>query len=178
MTNQIHPTKRASATSLLAALAVAPFLFSSCGGLSKSDREMIDIPVGVRANPAVGDASTTANPEAEPTPGAPTVNPTPAAPPYSLADAIKYVVEPGDSLSAIATKYGASIGDVMTANKITNANKITIGQTLLLPAKETETETATETTSPVPSLAPAIPVEASDGIAPSGLTPPSVSGAE
>ena len=106
-------------------MALAPFLFCSCGGLSKSDRETVEIlPVGRRPGEVpVGGVA--------PIPDAAPVEP--AEPPYSLENAQEYVIQSGDSLSAISDKFGVSVRDIKAANKIADANKIRAGQTLLLP---------------------------------------------
>lgn len=46
---------------------------------------------------------------------------------------IKYVVEPGDTLWRIATRYGASVAAIMEINNITDANAIWVGQVLNIP---------------------------------------------
>ncbi|MEI6219046.1 MAG: LysM peptidoglycan-binding domain-containing protein [bacterium] len=46
----------------------------------------------------------------------------------------KYTVKNGDMLSSIAQKHGVSLKDVMKLNKLTNPNKIKVGQELELPA--------------------------------------------
>ena len=151
MTNYQEDTRRASAPALLAAFAIAPIMLSSC--LSKSDRETIDVPVPV-GDPA-GPAETATSTPAEAKPA----EEKPKPPPYSLLTAEHYVVQPGDTLSGIATEYGVSTNDIRVANKIENVNKIRTGQTLLVPPKskpadegaptepetpEGETETETE----------------------------------
>jgi LysM repeat protein len=61
----------------------------------------------------------------------------PAAPPTFSDDfpkeGVPHVVQPGDSLSSIARKYGAKSQDIINANKITDASKIQVGQTLFIP---------------------------------------------
>ncbi len=176
MTNIPSNNRGATAPGLLVAVAIAPFLLSSC--LNRSDRETIEMP------PApVGDAAETLTPTpAETAAGTgattdPAATATPAAPPYSLDDAVKYLVEPGDSLSAISAKHGVSISDVMTANKIKDANKIRSGQILLLPAKQEaagSTTPAEETTTPDPTTpAPETETETETEAEPAGgtLTP-------
>jgi LysM repeat protein len=44
-----------------------------------------------------------------------------------------HIVEPGDTLWAIATRYGVSLQALMNANGITNANVIWAGQKLVIP---------------------------------------------
>lgn len=45
----------------------------------------------------------------------------------------QYVVKKGDTLYSIARAYGLSVQQLMTANKLTNANVIKIGQVLTIP---------------------------------------------
>ena len=56
-----------------------------------------------------------------------------------------YVVQPGDTLSSIATRYGTTVGALLEANGLTNANFIYVGQRLILPGTPQV---------PVPQLAP------------------------
>jgi hypothetical protein len=66
----------------------------------------------------------TVGPRRTPTP-LPSVEVTPA--PFS------YTVQPGDHLVNIANLFGVSIQDVMELNDITNPNRISVGQELLIP---------------------------------------------
>jgi len=76
--------------------------------------------------------------EAASTPHVPdAASPTPPA-------SLEYTVRAGDTLGAIAQAYGISIGDLMTANGITDPNVLHIGQTLVIPV----TPTITSTTGP------------------------------
>ena len=128
--NQSNP-RGVTVPQFLVAVAITPFVFSSC--LSRDDRETIEMP------PApVGDAAEMGAPDGaeDATAGDTGSAPAPAAPsepPYSLEDAVKYVVESGDSLSAIADKFDVPMRDIMAANKISNPNKIRAGAVLLLP---------------------------------------------
>lgn len=44
-----------------------------------------------------------------------------------------YTVRPGDTLSAIAYRYGTSVYAIMSANNISHANRILVGQKLFIP---------------------------------------------
>ena len=75
-------------------------------------------------------ASPTPTKSATPTPtksANPTPTPTPSVKPTS------YVVVAGDTLTKIAAKFGITQTALMTANKITNANSIQVGQKLVIP---------------------------------------------
>jgi LysM repeat protein len=67
-----------------------------------------------------------------PTPTAtPTKSPTPT--PTATVKPTSYVVAAGDTLTKIALKFGVTQTALMTANKITNANSIQVGQKLVIP---------------------------------------------
>jgi LysM repeat protein len=51
-----------------------------------------------------------------------------------LTDATKHTVRPGETLGAIARKYGVKQGDIAVANNITDPRKIQPGQELVIPA--------------------------------------------
>ena len=74
-------------------------------------------------------------PVAAPTPSpqlttAPT--PTPLPPPAP----IEYVVQPGDTLTAIAEEFGVTVNALADLNEIENPNAISVGQRLLIPPTE------------------------------------------
>ncbi len=58
-----------------------------------------------------------------------------------LADGVTYTVRAGDTLSAVAARYGVSQAALAQANGITNPNRIYVGQRLVIPG-------ATGTTQP------------------------------
>ena len=45
-----------------------------------------------------------------------------------------YIVQPGDTLSALALDFGTTIEDLMAANGLTDANAIQVGQPLIIPS--------------------------------------------
>jgi LysM repeat protein len=45
-----------------------------------------------------------------------------------------YTIKAGDSLSSIAVKFKTTVAKLMTLNKITNSNLISVGQVLKLPS--------------------------------------------
>jgi LysM repeat protein len=45
------------------------------------------------------------------------------------------VVQKGDTLSSIGRKFGVTADAIAKANKITNPNKITVGEKLIIPPK-------------------------------------------
>lgn len=64
----------------------------------------------------------------DPTPSA-SQTPTPLSGPT-------YIVQSGDNLSLIASRFGVALADLMTANALTDANQIYVGQPLLIPGLE------------------------------------------
>src|SRR5262249_52070506 len=58
----------------------------------------------------------------------PTPAPTPAPPPTTT-----YVVQAGDTLTAIAGRYGVSLGTIATANKFDPASVLLVGRKLTIP---------------------------------------------
>ena len=70
-------------------------------------------------------------PEASPTATAtPTMTPTPTPSPVPVQD---YVVQPGDTLSAIADRFGLTVNELLDANAIEDPNSIQVGAILLIP---------------------------------------------
>jgi murein DD-endopeptidase MepM/ murein hydrolase activator NlpD len=47
-----------------------------------------------------------------------------------------YIVQPGDTLSSIAARFGVSLDDLMTANNISDPNLLSAGQQLIIPGLE------------------------------------------
>jgi LysM repeat protein len=48
-------------------------------------------------------------------------------------DAVKHIVQPGESLGVIARKYQVSTGELAAANSITDPSKVRVGQQLVIP---------------------------------------------
>jgi LysM repeat protein len=82
--------------------------------------------------------SASPSPSSSPKPSAspkPSTSPSPSASP-SASPSVKpktYTVVAGDYLNKIAAKFGVTTTALMTANKITNANSIKVGQVLIIP---------------------------------------------
>jgi LysM repeat protein len=74
-------------------------------------------------------------PSAETDGGMPTVAVTtqPAKPANTSKDSVTHIVKSGETLGAIARKYQVRIGDVATANNISDPAKIRPGQSLVIP---------------------------------------------
>jgi LysM repeat protein len=136
------------------AVTVGPFFLSklptgTVAGTSVSvERFPVEPPI-VLPEPNIAPVptpSTTPKPSASPKPAVspkPIASPKPSASPTSSASpkpsgspTVKpktYTVVSGDYLNKIAAKFGVSASALMTANKITNANSIKIGQVLVIP---------------------------------------------
>lgn len=48
-------------------------------------------------------------------------------------EGVSYTVQPGDTVSKIAQKTGAKVGDIINANKLADPTKIKVGQVLFVP---------------------------------------------
>jgi LysM repeat protein len=79
--------------------------------------------------------------------------PAPAAEaPEAVADApastedTTHVLQPGDNLTRVSARFGVDQATLMAANGITNANRVYVGQTLVIPGSESAPAVA-ETTS-------------------------------
>ena len=72
-------------------------------------------------------------------PSQPIRTPTPDSPhslPTPRQNADNYVVQSGDTLGSIAQSYGVSVQSLMDANSLTDANLISVGQSLHIPVPE------------------------------------------
>lgn len=104
-----------------------------------------------------------------------TATPSPIASPTSEPTPIylRYTVQEGDTLSAIALAYGVSLEEMIAINNLANPNALAIGQTLIIPIEITPTPTpplVAETamaSPPTPTLPPPSPL-------PTPSTPPIV----
>jgi cell wall-associated NlpC family hydrolase len=57
----------------------------------------------------------------------------PASQPVAAAPSLRtYVVEPGDTLKALAERFGVSVATIAAANKLTDPDRIAVGQELLV----------------------------------------------
>ena len=70
-------------------------------------------------------------------PDEPYSTPTPDSarnPPQIRTEAESYVVQPGDSINMIASRFGVGARQIINANNITNPNLLAVGQVLTIPA--------------------------------------------
>jgi LysM repeat protein len=63
----------------------------------------------------------------------PSAEPTPKPSPRPAATFRTYVVKPGDSLSAIAARYGVTVGAIANLNNISDPSRLSVGQVLRIP---------------------------------------------
>ncbi len=98
--------------------------------------------------------------EAAKAPGAvPTDTPKAAEQPTSepTAQTITHVVQSGETLAVIAEKYGISVDTLVTLNNIEDANKISVGQELVVSVPPNWTPPPTSTPQPGPPAATPTP---------------------
>jgi LysM repeat protein len=67
---------------------------------------------------------------------------------------VRYTVQPGDTLSSIATRYNVSVEDIMTANGLSNPNALSVGQELIIPIGGLPSPTPVPPTATVPATPP------------------------
>jgi LysM repeat protein len=119
-------------------LVAAGLLASAC---SSGDDDETATPAGGAAT-----AIPTATPYVEPPPAtivaatAAAFEPTPTAtaPAGGTSDALSYTVQPGDSLLAIAARFGVDADEIAGANGITDPSALFVGQELLIPGAADE----------------------------------------
>jgi LysM repeat protein len=85
-----------------------------------------------------------------------TAEKTPAAARPAGIDAVKHVVQPGETLGAIARKYQVKFGELAAANGITDPAKIKVGQELVIPGFKA---VGGKSTAPAKAPAKAAPAE-------------------
>lgn len=83
--------------------------------------------------PRAGEPTTTMPPATPPVVEKPVTPVEETKPVVAEVSAKTYVVKSGDALSTIAMRFKVSKSDIMKLNKITNPNKIRVGQKLTLP---------------------------------------------
>ncbi len=108
------------------------------------------------------------------TPGGET-NPTTVPTPIPSGAGFLYTVQSGDTLSALALRFGTTVDAIVSANGLTSGDFITVGQQLLIPVQLTPTPEPTlePTLIPtlIPSLVPLTPVPTLIPLPPAPATP-------
>ena len=95
---------------------------------------------------------------------------TAAAPQAPAAESTKHTVKPGETLGAIARKYGVKQGEIAVANNLTDPRKSQPGQELLIPARSASSSKGPK---PAAASAKAAAAPAADQDLDAGLKPPS-----
>jgi LysM repeat protein len=98
----------------------------------------------------IGCSSSSRPPATATTTSAPPVASTSA--PTTTTRPTAYVVQSGDSLAAIASRFGLSRAELIFANGIADPNMIRVGQRLTIPAAPPTTVTTTVSTLPPTTL--------------------------
>jgi LysM repeat protein len=96
-----------------------------------------------------------------PYPGMPLPTATPIPPDLPRGTKIDYIVQAGDSLAAIASKFNSTEEDIIKENSIADASKIFVGQLLVIPVNmvtPTATRPPTSTNAPNANTATWTPV--------------------
>ena len=109
--------------------ALVLFTVSACGEKTEDSIDSLPMLTAVASTtgaPSTGDLTTTTTPK--------------------LEDEF-YLIQQGDSLSAIAGSFGVKLETLMAANGITNPDKIQAGQKLIIPSGGAPT-TTTSTVAP------------------------------
>ncbi|MFH1497890.1 MAG: LysM peptidoglycan-binding domain-containing protein [Verrucomicrobiota bacterium] len=78
-----------------------------------------------------------------------------AAPKPAAAGSLTHTVMPGDTLGAISRKYNVSVGELATANNITDPTRMRAGQILRIPGWQTPPSTASQPAAATPAPTPA-----------------------
>ncbi len=122
-------------------------------GLSRPDYIRIGqrlwIPGSEGTNPTP-DPTPTSTPDPPSTP-APTATPTPV---QEEEEGFWYTVKSGDTLGAIAARFGTTTSTLVAANKLSSANLIYVGQRLWIPGASEPTATPIPTANPNPTSNP------------------------
>lgn len=107
-----------------------------------------------------------------PPPGTLRATATPIPPDLPRGTRLEYSVLPGDSIAAIAAKFNSRVDDIVTLNKLENANALLVGQVLQIPVNLiTATPTLPPTSTPVtPTAAAGTPQAVAATPAPGGTT--------
>jgi len=101
-------------------------------------------PVGNARQGLVG--GTAAEPEPVAEAPAPDASPTAASATNDVADEAPaptqstYVLRPGDNLTRVAAQHGTTVAAILAANGLLNANRIYVGQTLVMPGETANPE--------------------------------------
>ena len=65
-----------------------------------------------------------------------------SVPPEERLTYVRHVIKKGETLGSIAKKYGVSVSSIQKVNKISNPNRISLGQVIMIPSTEVPTNTS------------------------------------
>jgi len=105
---------------------------ASAPALAQSTNETPATPPDASSDPSNGGAMQPAGDSSAPATTAATATPTPA--PTAAAGAKTHEMQPGDTLTKVATEYGVTVAALEQANNITDPKKIRAGVVLTIPA--------------------------------------------
>ncbi|NPV09835.1 MAG: LysM peptidoglycan-binding domain-containing protein, partial [Anaerolineae bacterium] len=155
-------------------LSLLALLLIGCGSSAAPEPTPVPRPTLDLATAAVTPGLSGPTQQAAATP-LPTASPMPTATETPMATT--YTVQAGDTLSAIAERFGVTLAALAAANDIANPNSIRVGQVLIIPGRSegsapgapaTDTpEPAASSVSGTPTLTPSTPVPLAEG--PRGL---------
>lgn len=115
-------------------LAATLMILAACGGEVITAQPTVEtLPTSTGAVPAV------LEPTLRPTATAPLLPPAATATPTVTPTPIVHVVQEGDTLGAVAFQYGVSVEAIQAASGIENPQFLQIGQELIIPTGEEET---------------------------------------
>ena len=120
---------------------------------------------GTSAPPAAEATPAPATPDSTPT--TPTPTPTPATPaptptPAPTTGTQTYTVKPGDTMHALARRFGVSVSAIASANGIANPNILKAGEVLRIPTAQTPAQTPTQTPAQTPAQTQTYTVKSGD----------------
>jgi LysM repeat protein len=154
------PTETLTLTITITPSPAGPFLYTvkegdTCWGLAANFQVDIGILLAIN-NFTSGCPIKPGDTIRIPAPGQEMPTDTPIPTGIAKGSKVEYTVRSGDTIAAIASKFNARIEDIMKDNKITDANKIQVGQKLIIRVNMvTPTNTLAPTSTPVPAQATA-----------------------
>ena len=72
---------------------------------------------------------------------------------------LEYIVQPGNTLSGIAKKFGIPLSALIAANQITDPNQVKVGQKLLIPSVTTDESSLPLTPSPATPIPSSLKID-------------------
>ncbi len=76
-----------------------------------------------------------------------------------------YIVQPGDTLSELAIRFGTTVADIMAANGLTDPDSLQIGQPLIIPSQVDTSPSLRASPTAASGLAEATPAPATPTLA-------------